>query len=227
VTGSSRFWYPVIRFVLRTLFRLCGGFRVEGAEHLPREGGVLLAANHISYGDPPALGVASPRPAWFMAKKSLFHSPLLAWVLRFGNAFPVDPEGVDRTALRTAQELLDRGEVVAIFPEGAISPTGELQPFFPGFALIAMRSRAPVVPVALLGTDRVMPYGVVLPRSARGGVTVRFGAPLDLTAPPPDLDRRERLDWATGRVRAAIEALLRPAEGQGSMAMGTGKSVNP
>jgi 1-acyl-sn-glycerol-3-phosphate acyltransferase len=201
-------WYPLLRTGLRLVFHLCGGFRVEGAEHVPSTGGVLLVANHVSYADPPALGAAAPRPTWFMAKEPLFRSPVLRWVLRIGRAFPVDQEGIDRRALRRAHDLLMGGEVVIIFPEGGTSPSGELQPFFPGFAVIAQRAAVPVVPVALIGTNRVVPYDRLLPRTARGGVLVRFGPPLDLTGSAPGLDRRERLDWAVEHVRGAIAGML-------------------
>jgi 1-acyl-sn-glycerol-3-phosphate acyltransferase len=208
VIDAYLLWYPVLRGSLRLVFRLCGGFRVEGAHHVPATGGVILAANHLSYVDPPALGSATPRPTWFMAKKTLFANPVLAWVVRFGRGFPIDQEGIDRQALRRAHDLLTRGELLSIFPEGSTSPTGELQPFFPGFAAIALRAGVPVVPVALHGTDRVMPFDRILPRRARGGVLVRFGPPLDLTTPPPGLDRHERLAWATETVRGAIAGLL-------------------
>jgi 1-acyl-sn-glycerol-3-phosphate acyltransferase len=208
VIDAFRLSYPLLRGVIRLVFRVCGGIRVEGAAHVPAAGAALLAANHISYADPPALGIAISRPAWFMAKAPLFRSPLLGWVLRFAHAFPVDQEGIDRGALQRAQDLLASGEVVVIFPEGGLSPTGDLQPFFPGFAAIALRAAVPVIPVALLGTDRMMPYGRAVPRPARGGVTVRFGAALDLGSIPAELKRRERLAWATERVRAEIAALL-------------------
>lgn len=207
------FWYPLLRAGLRLVFRLCGGFRVEGTANVPATGGVLLIANHVSYADPPALGAATPRPTWFMAKAPLFRSPVLGWVLRFGRAFPVDQEGIDRHALRHAQELLTRGEVVTIFPEGGTGPTGELQPFFPGFAAIALRAAVPVVPVALIGTNRVVPFDRLLPRPAPGGVLVRFGPPLDLSQPPAELDRHARLDWAVQTVRGAIAGLLQGGAG--------------
>src|SRR5690606_28111202 len=101
--------------------------RVEGREHVPRQGGAILAPNHISNVDPPAVGAAAPRPVYFMAKEELYQMPLLGRILPRLHAFPVRRGTVDRAALRRAEELLRAGELVVIFPEGRESETGQLQ----------------------------------------------------------------------------------------------------
>ncbi|MCC6444738.1 MAG: 1-acyl-sn-glycerol-3-phosphate acyltransferase [Armatimonadetes bacterium] len=214
--------YPLLRFLGRWLaraaFGVCGGIRAEGREHVPATGGVLFTPNHISDSDPLAVFWACPRPAWFMAKEELFSIPALGPFIRLFRAFPVKRDSADRTALRRAEEILGAGECLVVFPEGRISETGAIQPIQPGVALIALRTGVPVVPVAVRGTNRVLPYGRLLPR--RGGrVTVTFGTPLSFA----DLKgKRGATATAAERIAAAIAALLGveppPIAGQASPA---------
>jgi 1-acyl-sn-glycerol-3-phosphate acyltransferase len=149
--------YYFSRWLLRILLRIFGGISVEGLEKFPESGGVILAPNHISYLDPPAVGLYIPRQVHFMAKEELFKVPLLgAWMHRVG-AFPVKRGAPDRKAIKHALELLKQGKVVCIFPEGTRSENGELQDPELGIGLIALKSRVPVVPAFIKGTDKVLP----------------------------------------------------------------------
>lgn len=230
IAREARPWRRVglllVRGVVWFLYRLLGRLRVEGAQHVPRHGAVILAPNHVSAADWPAVGVAAPRRLWFMAKEELFGIPVLGWWIRLGRAFPVRRESADRQAIRRTEALLARGEAVVIFPEGRVSEDARLQPLKPGVALVALRTGALVVPVGLLGTERLLPYGRNVPRLVREPVVVRFGPPLcfddlrDGAASPP----RAALDAATARLSAALRALL---DGSPLQAQREATSVSP
>lgn len=201
--------FPPTSWFLTSLLTLLGGWRVEGREHVPRTGGVLIAANHTSYADPPVVGLAMPRRCFFFAKEPLFRIPVLRSLCRLYLAFPVKVEGaMDREALRHVENLLKGGEAVCIYPEGHVSRDGRLKPLAPGAAMIASRAGVPLVPAAVIGNSRAFPPPKTLPHFVRGGVTVRFGAPLDLGAMPPELGRREQLDWITAELERALLRLL-------------------
>jgi 1-acyl-sn-glycerol-3-phosphate acyltransferase len=200
-----------IRAALRGAYRLLGRLRVEGAENVPRAGPVILAPNHVSAADWPAVGVAAPRTLWFMAKEELFAIPVLGPLIRICRAFPVRRDSADRAAFRLTEALLARGEAVVIFPEGRVSEDARLQPLKQGLALLALRTGATVVPVGLLGTERLLPYGKEIPRPVREPVVVRFGPPIpleDLRDGRRAAPSRGALDAATERLAAAIRALL-------------------
>ena len=120
--------YIFSKSMVTALLKLIGHFKVVGREQVPRRGGVVLAANHTSYMDPPLVGCAAPRPVHFMAKSELFTHPRFSALIRALGAFPVRRAGTDRQALRTAHELLTAGEAVVIFIEGSRSADGKLQP---------------------------------------------------------------------------------------------------
>jgi 1-acyl-sn-glycerol-3-phosphate acyltransferase len=202
----------MIRGVMWLAYRLIGRLRVEGAGRVPRRGAVILAPNHVSAADWPAVGVATPRLLWFMAKAELFEMPVLGSLIRICRAFPVRRESADRAALRMTETLLAEGEAVVIFPEGRVSENARLQPLKPGTALLALRTGSPVLPVALLGTERLLPFGQNLPRLVREPVVVRFGHPLAFDDLVPG-GRSARpssaaLDEATRRIEAALREVL-------------------
>lgn len=205
-----RLAYAFAWLTLRPLLALLGGIRVTGLENVPRQGGVILAPNHASYSDPPILGLSSPRPVWFMTKAHLFRIPLLGPLMRLYQAFPVAVDGVDREAIRTSEKLLERGVVLCVFPEGAVSNDGRLQPLKPGPALLALRTGAPLVPVGLARTQRLLPPTRWLPGFVRGGVEVRFGPPLNVDDLPEGLKRDEQLAVVTERLERALIPLLPP-----------------
>jgi len=197
--------YYLSRAVLRIIFRILGGLAAVGAENIPKTGGVILAPNHISYVDPPAVGCSMSRQVHYMAKEELFRVPILsAWMHSVGS-FPVRRGTADRRALKRAIELLNEGKVVCIFPEGTRSPDGKLQDPELGIGLIALKSRTPVVPALVIGTDKALP-----PDSKRlhfHPIRIIYGRPLTF----PDLyearESRQVLEEVGRRVMAAIADL--------------------
>lgn len=162
-------------------------FAVTGRGHVPCDGAVIFAPNHLSNVDPLLVAYAALRPLAFMAKKPLFDIPVLGSMMRFANAFPVEQNSADRAALRQAESQLKNGHSVVIFPEGECSSDGKLQPILPGVALLALKCDVPVVPVGIVNSNQLMPYAKILPRFTRSKVRINFAAPLvtdDLTKLP-------------------------------------------
>jgi 1-acyl-sn-glycerol-3-phosphate acyltransferase len=196
---------------LRLACRLFGGFRIRGLEHVPAAGPAILISNDLSWADPPAIFSVVRRPCWFMANHFLFDLPVLGRLLPLYGAFPVNREKPDRGALKEAEEHLADGDLVCIFPEGGTTITGRLYPFEGGVALLALRKSVPVVPIAMTGTDRLLPEGARFPRFVRGGVTLTAGSPVHPGEIDPSLPHRRRIEELTRRLYEAVAALL-PAE---------------
>lgn len=166
--------YRTVRWLVRNLiFQPLGGFRVEGLENVPGSGPLIVAANHVSFADPPAVGCAMPRPVRFMAQSGLFRPPLFGPLIRRLGAFPVHRGEADKAAIRRALELLEEGWALLIFPEGTRGDGKRLGEANRGVELLAKRSGAPILPVGIVGTQRWLPKGAKLPRPTR--ITVRFG----------------------------------------------------
>lgn len=169
-------WYRACQIFLpfiAPVFR----FQVVGKKEVPSTGGVILAANHVSYLDPIFIGVALvERQLYFMAKDELFQSPLFAALIRELNAFPVRRGQVDYAGIRQCLRLLEKGEVLLMFPEGTRGDGLALGKAEEGIGFLAAHAGCPVVPVHVQGTDRVLPKGRRVPRVHP--VTVYFGHPL-------------------------------------------------
>ena len=205
------FLIGVTSVLIRALYRLFGGFKVTGLENVPAAGPAILASNHHSWADPPAIRAVIRRTCWFMANDFLLRIPVLGKLLPLYGAFPVSRDRLDRDALRRAEKHLQDGDLVCIFPEGGTTVTGTLYPFEGGVALLAIRNNVPIVPVAITGTDKLLPMRPpVYPRYTRGGVTLTFGPPLHPNEVDSTLPRRERVDELTRRLYAAVAALLPP-----------------
>ena len=194
---------PLLIGVLRVVF----GFRVLGAENVPREGAVLLAANHASMLDPPIVGAGAPRPLHFMAKAELFRIPLFGGLIRRLNAHPVERDGADAGALREALKLLRAEKALLVFPEGTRGTEGTLRPGRPGTGMLAALSEAPVVPVYIQGSGRALPRGATCPRRAR--ITVAYGPPLRFG----HARGREHYQRITEEIMAALRRLKAEVDG--------------
>lgn len=191
----ARFVRVTVAKVLLALFRV----RAIGIENVPAAG-AILAGNHVSYADPVLLWCKSPRQCHFMAKSELWDVRLLAWALPRLWAFPVRRGEADRQAIQVATELLKRGELVGIFPEGTRKHEG-MGEGQQGAAFIALRAGAPIVPVGIANTERIKPRGQRFMRFPR--VTMKFGTPIETTG-ESDLGRKERIEALTGEVMARI-----------------------
>jgi 1-acyl-sn-glycerol-3-phosphate acyltransferase len=164
-------FYALARAVVGGLLRGIFGLRVIGRANIPSDGGVVVAANHLSNLDPPVLGVALPRPIFYMAKKELFAIPVLGTLISHLNAFPVDRQAGGTAALRASLRLLKAGSCVGIFPEGGRNVRGTNDEKG-GAAFLASASGAPVVAAAIVGTRRLRPFS---------RITVVFGEPFRLS----------------------------------------------
>ena len=215
--GRSR---AILRSILKPLLRLLIGFRIEGLENVPKTGPVIVAGNHLHNADPVLLEIAIPRPLHFMAKKELFGIPVISWIIRRVGTFPVDRGKADRSAIRNADGRLRQGIAIGMFPEGTRSVTRSLKAALPGAAMLAQLTGAPVLPVAITGSERLplngakgrRREGLPDPDPGHRGVRVQFGVPFTI---PREIDgRRLSHDEATDRLMAEIVRML-PADYRG------------
>jgi 1-acyl-sn-glycerol-3-phosphate acyltransferase len=209
--------YAVLRLGVRLLaYVVLGrGLRIDGMEHIPRNGAVLVVGNHVGTVEPALTGVFIPRlDVYYMAKSELFRNPLLGWLFARSHAFPVVRESPDRAALRFALDVLHNGHVLLVYPEGTRSWDGQLLGETHGGAgFIARHSGALVVPVASWGTEKVIPRGAWLPR--RADVELRIGEPFRVPATKPDgsrLTNREAAATMMEHVIALLPEEHRPVE---------------
>ncbi len=216
-------WFSLAIDIVWPFLVLFTRFRVRGAEHLPKSGGVLVASNHLSFADPTtvtAYCLAAGRVPRYLAKASLWHTPVVGNVMRSGKHIPVyrgAPTASD--AYRDAVGAVREGECVAIFPEATFTdhPDGWPMRGKTGIARIALETGVPVIPLANWGTHHLLPAKAMLPRGIpRKTVHLVAGPPVDLS----DLETisavpsREALEEATKRIMAAITELLVEIRGE-------------
>jgi len=192
----------LIRVLTRLLFGFLGPICVRGAYRVPRRGGVLVLANHRADIDPIVVQVACPRRVHFMAKSELFGIPILGGVIRSFGAFPVRRGAPDRASLRVAIELLRAGKVVGVFPEGELTESGELQPILPGAALVARQAAVPVICVGLRNTERVLPYGKLVPRPGWRRIWAVWGEPRSFSTGDSNA---AVVEWVEAQLRSLCE----------------------
>jgi 1-acyl-sn-glycerol-3-phosphate acyltransferase len=210
----------MIRFIAllaRVGARLFANVRVEGIEHIPRTGAVILAVNHISNLDGVITGgfitdALRRRRIHWLGKREMFEWPVVGRLAANGGVHPVDRGTADVEAFRLATRILDAGHVLLVFPEGTRSPTGELQDAKDGAAMLALRTGAQIVPIGLNNTDAVWKKGAKLPIPLpRRTVTMRVGEPFRLSEVlPAGADRRTAKTLATRTIMGRIAGLLDP-----------------
>ncbi len=203
--------YHLAYWILYPLFKLLYRLEIIKKGNLPSRGPVILASNHKSYLDPIILGLACfPRPVSFMAKVELFQIPLLRTLIKRLYAFPVKRGESDRDAFRKALECLSKGWIVGIFPEGTRVRERRLGSFHPGFALLSLKSGAIILPIAIMGTERIILNGKLVPRFPK--IKVIFGQPFSSTevnAP----DKRSKIKKIIERSEKEILKILVKEDG--------------
>jgi 1-acyl-sn-glycerol-3-phosphate acyltransferase len=162
--------YKFCRAIAKVLFKIFYRVKVVGEITLPEDKGYIICSNHIHAIDPGFIGCFTKRPISFMGKKELFEKPILGWFFRKIDGFPVDREKGDIGAVKTAIEILNNNKVMAMFPEGTRSKTGELGEFKRGAAVIALRANAPIVPVKIEGNYKLF-----------SKMTLKIGSPVFVT----------------------------------------------
>lgn len=173
--------YHVCKFALRVIAGAYLRLLRRHAARMPDGAVILTPAGHRSNLDTPLIGAISPRRLNYMAKSSLFKSPLWTRFLTLVGGFPTERDRVDRRALRCAREVLSRGEALVVFPEGERKSGPRVQPLFDGPVWLSVMTGAPILPVGIGGSERAMPKGARLPRFHR--VRFIFGEPISPPAP--------------------------------------------
>lgn len=174
--NSRNGFYKTILFLAYWFFKLLYRHKIYGLKNVP-PGASILAANHVSFYDPPVLSISTPYEVHFLARKTLFDSIVLGPLIRRLNAHPVSGKAQDVAVFKTIVRLMKEGKKVIIFPEGKRSLNGTLQPIKPGISLLISRTGAAVVPAYLHGTFDVWPSGKRFPKLF-GKTACVFGKPL-------------------------------------------------
>ena len=193
--------YNLSRLIGRLFFRL----RIIHPERMIQAGPVILAMNHQSYLDPPLAGIACDRAIYFLAKRTLTDVPVLGWLLPKLNVIPVNQEGIDRSALKALIRVLKSGNAALVFPEGARTLDGNLQPAQAGVGLVISKTLAPVVPMRIFGAHEALPRG-------GGGlhfvpITVVVGEPIFFTKADLQPSGKDLYGRLSQRVMDAVAAL--------------------
>jgi 1-acyl-sn-glycerol-3-phosphate acyltransferase len=197
--------YFLTKLLLRCFFSLTGGVKARGLSNVPKEGPLIIVSNHQSILDPLVIMAYIPRKLRFLAAAYLFKIPGLNILLRLYGAIPVNnTERGDISSLKKALRILKGGGTIALFPEGGVSPDGKLRPFKQGFAYLALKSGAAVLPVAVKGTTDVLPVGRYFPKRAR--IELKVGEPISV-------GRKDRISSADeewlGEVSKMVEESVR------------------
>jgi 1-acyl-sn-glycerol-3-phosphate acyltransferase len=204
-TVLARLWYAVLWSPCWAISQVYFRYRYSGRGNVPPTGPVLLVANHQSHLDPVLVGIACPRQLKYLARQGLFFWPFSLWIRSLG-AVPIDRERGAIGGIKTTLRLLSEEHAVVVFPEGSRTPDGRLHPLLAGFCLLARRSGATIVPVAIDGAYKSMPRGSYFPLPAPIGLV--FGPAI----------RKEEFDgWSDSqlievvskRIAAGLEQLKR------------------
>ncbi|HWD75100.1 MAG TPA: 1-acyl-sn-glycerol-3-phosphate acyltransferase [Solirubrobacteraceae bacterium] len=174
--GVSPVVYGIVRVLFQSFFHVYFRMRRIGREHIPRSGPVIIAANHRSFLDPFVIACMARRPMYYVAKKEIFAYRPVAWILGALGAFPVDRGAGDAESITTAKAILARGGIVLIFPEGTRTRPGALGKPKRGVGRLALETGAPVVPVAVIGTEAIRKGWRIRPHKVRirAGRALRF-----------------------------------------------------
>jgi 1-acyl-sn-glycerol-3-phosphate acyltransferase len=168
-------WYQCVRGLASIIFASLYGLRATGRENVPAEGGALLVCNHLSHLDVFVIGVPLLRPLNYVARSTLF-LPVLGFLIRSVGGFAIQREGMGAQGLKETLRRVRAGGIVSLFPEGTRSPDGELAPLKSGIAVLAARTRVPIIPAAVAGTFEAWPREQRLPHPHR--LRIHYGRPI-------------------------------------------------
>ncbi|MFT6178008.1 MAG: 1-acyl-sn-glycerol-3-phosphate acyltransferase [Akkermansiaceae bacterium] len=204
---KTTYWigHTIFRAAAKAFFR----YQVVGRDKLIQEGPLLIAANHESFLDPPLVGVAWDDSVYYLARKTLFKGPT-KWLYPRWNAIPVDQEAPDMSSLKKIIKILRSGEQVVVFPEGARTLDGKLQPGEAGVGLIAAKSNATIQPIRIFGAYKALPRGSG--RLRFHPITIVVGDPITLTPEERKTKGREAYQAISDRIMAAIAKIKHPSE---------------
>ncbi|TRZ96177.1 1-acyl-sn-glycerol-3-phosphate acyltransferase [bacterium] len=179
--------HDISRFIAFILIKILFRLKVKGIENIPKKGAFILASNHVSYLDPPVVGVSCPRRLSYMARDTLFLQPLFAWWLRKVGVFPVKRNSADISAFKESLRRLAQGGGLLIFPEGTRQKNGVLGSAEPGVGFLVAKTNLPVIPVFVKGTEKILPKDAK--RLNLSNITVCFGEqiPLERRMPYQDI----------------------------------------
>ena len=218
----AEWWYNFNYCSMYLTYSLLWSFRSEGSHHVPRNGPVLILANHESFLDPVAVGIAVRRRIWYLARKTLFKQGFFGIYLESVGCLSVDQVGVAKEGLRASLERLQAGKALLIFPEGERTLTGEMLPFKPGIALVLRKAPVPIVPVGIAGAYETYPRSAKLPRLSTlfwPATGAAVAASVGEVIPPEryqGLGRDELLTFLSDSIRTQVaraEKLVRKPEG--------------
>ena len=160
--SETTLFYKIVVFVVRSCFKIFGKVDITGMDNVPPYGPLIVVVNHLSYNDPPLIASMLTRPLDFLGKKELFSSSFIGFLMQNLRVYPIN-RSAGAEAMNVAMRLLDRDHALAIFPEGQRSPTGTLQLAKPGAAYLALKSQAPILPIAVYGTEKYPPWRMLFP----------------------------------------------------------------
>lgn len=204
-----RFWWWLAYVLAALLFRL----RVEGRKNIPQAGGVILAGNHCGLVDPIIIGVAAGRELWYLAKAELFSVPVVGSLIRRLHAMPVDRNRGDRGALAAWEQQLTAGCAILLFPEGTRNKSRQLLKPKLGVGMLVYRTRVPVVPVHISGTENIWTTLLGVAR-----IQVRFGESISFEESPLSERRKDAYDFISNEVMRKIACLRRRRREAGTTA---------
>ena len=199
--------------IIKLPFKILFSWKVKGRENVPLNGPLIVIANHVHLIDPFLLAFSFPRRIYFMAKEELFRYPFLRSLLRWSGVFPVHRKGMEKEkqkALRNAKDVLGRGSILGMFPEGRRSHDGKLEMGKTGSIVVAAQANVSLLPVGIVGTDKIKGISWLWKRP---GIVINIGEPFKLPPPEGKLNRSQRRSL-TDLIMRRIAALL-PAEYRG------------
>lgn len=198
---------PIVWLVCRVLFRI----EFRGVENIPPDGACIIVPNHITYADPIWITIPVRRRIYYMAWDKPFRIPVLGFLMRTFGAFPLNIDTIDKSAHRSAIDLLESSHALVVFPEGGRTRTGRLESFKLGAFRLALAHGVPVVPVTIRGASSIWPVGQMLPRP--GKLTITYHAPIRVERLSNEASRSEMREQArklANRARAVVASALPP-----------------